>query len=92
MIYLQLFSSSTSRTLHANYHFVKAKDISDLCAKDNRNKEKNQTPILIDHLEVIETMKSKLNLHHDIGTLLQSKQALILKGKSFSVRKKNNLS
>ena len=81
---LQLFGSTTSRTLQGNYKLINTEDIYTLCGTNAGSQEKDVFSNVIGAVEIIETVKSKLNLHQDIGTLLQSKQEMYLKGKTYS--------
>ena len=81
---LQLFGSTTSRTLQGNYKLINTEDIYTLCGTNAGSEEKDVFSNVIGAVEIIETVKSKLNLHQDIGTLVQSKQEMYLKGKTYS--------
>ena len=64
-----------------SYQFDEPENHHDLCGKrGNLNKDMLLAPV-VKKVEMVETLKTKLNLHHEIGTLLQSKQVLFLKGK-----------
>ena len=80
-LYLQLFASTTSRTVFANYRFTERKGFHDLCGKMRKPGKTKSTSTVIENIEMVEIFRSKLNLHHDVGTLLQSKQVLTLRGK-----------
>ena len=89
LINFQLFGSTTSRTLQGNYKLIDTKDIYTLCGTNAGSQEKDVFSNVIGAVKIIETVKSKLNLHQDIGTLLQSQQELRLKGKTYSNMVKN---
>ena len=89
LINFQLFGSTTSRTFAGNYKLIDTKDIYTLCGTNAASQEKDVFSNVIGAVKIIETVKSKLNLHQDIGTLLQSQQELRLKGKTYSNMVKN---
>ena len=78
-----MFGSTISRTLQGNYKLVNTEDIYTLCGTNSGSEERDVLSNVIGAVKIIETVKSKLNLHQDIGTLLQSKQELYLKGKTY---------
>ena len=91
MINFQLFGSTTSRSWQGNYKLVNTENIYTLCGTNSGSEERDVFPNVIGAVKIIETVKSKLNLHQDIGTLLHSKQDLYLKGKTYSFKVMNPL-
>ena len=86
-----MFGSTTSRTWQGNYKLVNTENIYTLCGTNSGLEERDVFSNVIGAVKIIETVKSKLNLHQDIGTLLQSKQELYLKGKTYSFMVMNPL-
>lgn len=81
---LQLFGSENLRSIYGYYDFHKSKSRHHLCGygvSTGDHDEGNKFSLPIERIELIETFKSRLNLHHEIGTLLKSKQVLLFKGK-----------
>jgi len=69
--------------VHGNYRFTETEGFHGLCGKIRKTGKNKSTSNVIENLEMVEIFRTKLNLHHDIGTLLRSKQVLFLKGKFF---------
>ena len=68
--------------MHQNYQFeTTEQNINNLCPQIEDTKQNDRTKIVVKKVETIESLKTTLGLHHDIGTFIQSRQEFTLTGR-----------
>ena len=67
--------------MHQKYQFETTEPINNLCPKIEDTKQDHRTEVFIKKVVTVESLKATLGLHHDIGTLIQSRQEFTLTGR-----------